>query len=63
MATNKSMKILFLTVIMLMLVNSAQAQTVAPRLPNRSTDWLDKKTHSWDEFKGKVVLINVWTFG
>lgn len=57
------MRFLLTTVLLIVMTMNAQAQANAPRLPNRSIDWLDRKSHSWNELKGKVVLLNVWTFG
>lgn len=38
------------------------ANQPAPGLPAKSTDWLDGKPLQWSGLKGKVVLLNVWTF-
>lgn len=34
----------------------------APVLPSSPERWLDAKPLQWETLKGKVVLINVWTF-
>ena len=34
----------------------------APPLPKESSKWLDGKALQWGDLKGKVVVINVWTF-
>jgi glutathione peroxidase-family protein len=34
----------------------------APPLPQNPHDWLDSKTLEWQGLRGKVVLLNVWTF-
>ena len=35
----------------------------APPLPAKGSVWLDGKAIGWEDLKGKVVLMNVWTFG
>ena len=35
----------------------------APPLPAAASDWLDGKQLQWSDLKGKIVLLNVWTFG
>ena len=34
----------------------------APPLPKESSKWLDGEALQWGDLKGKVVVINVWTF-
>jgi glutathione peroxidase-family protein len=34
----------------------------APALPESSAQWLDGKVIGWNDLKGRVVLLNVWTF-
>ena len=34
----------------------------APPLPSNSSQWLDGQAHQWKDLRGKVVLLNVWTF-
>lgn len=41
---------------------SAEAFTPAPALPSSSKSWLDEKPLQWGRLRGKVVLLNVWTF-
>jgi len=35
----------------------------APVLPARGDRWLDRKPISWNQLRGQVVMLNVWTFG
>lgn len=55
------MKVLWLFVLM-MLPLSLFAEE-APALPSNGASWLDGKALKWEDLKGKVVLMNVWTFG
>jgi glutathione peroxidase-family protein len=49
--------------ILLFLVScSTFANELAPPLPAGSSDWLEGKPIGWSQLKGKVVLLNVWTF-
>jgi len=34
----------------------------APPLPDSPSKWLDGKALQWRDLRGKVVLVNVWTF-
>jgi hypothetical protein len=34
-----------------------------PVLPGNRTSWLDNNPISWNQLRGKVVMLNVWTFG
>jgi len=38
------------------------ANEPAPPLPAKSSEWLDGRPLQWKDLKGKVVLLNVWTF-
>ena len=51
--------VLFLSVLVPSL---AAAMDMAPPLPSHSGEWLDGKPLQWQDLKGKVVLLNVWTF-
>jgi hypothetical protein len=42
---------------------AVRANQQAPPLPTQSERWLDGKPRTWSDLKGKVVLLNVWTFG
>lgn len=42
--------------------NRLNAQELAPSLPSDSNSWLDQKPLEWGRLKGKVVMLNVWTF-
>ncbi len=42
---------------------TAFASVPAPPLPQRSSDWLDGKAVGWEQLKGRIVMLNVWTFG
>jgi hypothetical protein len=53
-------KILF--VLMLIAVIS-EASDKPPVLPGNRTSWLDNNPISWNQLHGKVVMLNVWTFG
>jgi hypothetical protein len=54
---------LFLLLCFLLLAGIAIASDNAPSLPARPSSWLDHTPLKWDQLKGKVVLLNVWTFG
>ena len=57
----------FATISILVLVVAyplvVRATGQAPPLPTQSERWLDGKPRTWPDLKGKVVLLNVWTFG
>jgi hypothetical protein len=55
----KRMALLLLLVIPMFL----EASDKPPALPANPTSWLDNKAFSWDQLQGKVVMLNVWTFG
>jgi hypothetical protein len=58
------MKIVHLFLLLLLMVPMlVHAYDQAPALPRSSNQWLDGKALSWGDLKGKVVLLNVWTFG
>jgi hypothetical protein len=48
---------------LLFLTCSTFADPTAPTLPSERSRWLDGKQLSREDLKGKVVLLNVWTFG
>jgi len=49
--------------LLLIFTGSLFAADNAPSLPVRPSSWLDHMPLKWDQLKGKVVLLNVWTFG
>ncbi len=57
------MKILFFILLTgILLTSSSESFPAAPPLPPNESDWLDQKPIQWSELRGKVVLLNVWTF-
>jgi len=40
-----------------------EAADKPPALPGNPASWLDNKPLSWSQLHGKVVMLNVWTFG
>jgi hypothetical protein len=57
------MKILAFIFLTTILCGTAFSDREAPPLPEDSRKWLDGKVTNWEDLKGKVVLLNVWTFG
>ena len=57
------MKLWSIPVLMVLIPLVLQAEKNAPPLPNQPENWLDKNSLSWKDLSGKVVLLNVWTFG
>jgi glutathione peroxidase-family protein len=57
------MKGMLATLLMLALSFSSFAKEPAPPLPSNSSSWLDGRPAGWSQLKGKVVMLNVWTFG
>ena len=55
------MRILLL-LLSLIIPSTARALEEAPPLPEASAKWLDGRSLDWTDLKGKVVLLNVWTF-
>ena len=54
----------FLTLtLLLFLPQVVYSDQQAPTLPRQPSQWLDTAPMTWRELKGKVVLLNVWTFG
>jgi hypothetical protein len=51
-----------LLVLMLFAV-MGEASDKPPALPGNPESWLDNKPISWNQLHGKVVMLNVWTFG
>lgn len=47
---------------LLLLVALPLFASPAPPLPAQRTDWLNGKALTWKDLRGKVVLLNVWTF-
>jgi hypothetical protein len=41
----------------------SEASDKPPALPGNPASWLDNKPISWSQLHGKVVMLNVWTFG
>jgi glutathione peroxidase-family protein len=57
------MKVFILVALVATLLGrNASAYSPAPALPSSSNKWLDEKPVQWNQLKGKVVLLNVWTF-
>lgn len=57
------MKYSIFCVLLFLISCSGFANEPAPPLPSRASDWLEGKPIAWSQLKGKVVLMNVWTFG
>jgi hypothetical protein len=55
----KRILLLFLILIPML----SQAADRPPLLPGNPSSWLDNKPISWNQLHGKVVMLNVWTFG
>ena len=49
--------------LLLLIPMLSEAFDKAPALPAGKTDWLDQEPISWSQLHGKVVILNVWTFG
>jgi hypothetical protein len=49
--------------LVIILTNSCFSADAAPPLPSAASNWLDGKPLKWEQLKGKIVLLNVWTFG
>jgi thiol-disulfide isomerase/thioredoxin len=47
---------------LLLFATLISASPSAPSLPADNSSWLDGKVLQWSQLKGKVVLLNVWTF-
>jgi glutathione peroxidase-family protein len=58
----KKMKYWMLSLLLLLFSCNGFANQPAPPLPSGSASWLDGKPLQWSDLKGKVVLLNVWTF-
>jgi hypothetical protein len=56
------MKIIAL-VFFLLIPMFSDASDKPPALPGNPASWLDNKPISWNQLQGKVVMLNVWTFG
>ncbi|MCI0414507.1 redoxin domain-containing protein [bacterium] len=56
------MKYSIFSVLLFLIACSSFANEPAPPLPSKSSDWLEGKPFGWSQLKGKVVLMNVWTF-
>jgi hypothetical protein len=56
------MKKFFLLLILIAAMCEAASEK-PPGLPATPTSWLDRKPISWNQLHGKVVMLNVWTFG
>ena len=48
--------------IVLLFSYTVECEQKAPSLPTGPSKWLDQKSVEWSDLKGKVVLLNVWTF-
>ncbi len=57
------MKYWMMSALLLLVSCSTFANEQAPQLPGAASEWLDGKPLQWQSLKGKVVLMNVWTFG
>jgi glutathione peroxidase-family protein len=56
------MKTMILLLSFLLLSSFVFASQPAPPLPQTPRAWLDSRAMSWQDLRGKVVLLNVWTF-
>lgn len=56
------MRWIWLVITFVFLTTFSFADDRAPALPLGGTKWLDGKAMQWSELRGKVVLLNVWTF-
>jgi hypothetical protein len=52
--------LLLLSILIPMLSDAANTP---PAFLNNPSSWLDNKPISWNQLHGKVVMLNVWTFG
>lgn len=50
-------------VLLLLFATIGEASDKPPALPGNPASWLDNNPISWDQLHGKVVMLNVWTFG
>jgi hypothetical protein len=51
----------FILLLMLMAALS-EGSDKPPALPGSRINWLDNEAISWNQLRGKVVMLNVWTF-
>ena len=56
------MKMLSLILLVLLIPSIARTMEDAPPLPQGPAKWLNGESVQWTDLKGKVVLLNVWTF-
>lgn len=57
------MKVIVTSLMVMMALSVATAGNQPPSLPDHSSAWLGGNVLQWKNLKGKVVLMNVWTFG
>jgi hypothetical protein len=50
-------------VLLMLIATIAAASDRPPALPGSPSSWLENKPISWNQLHGKVVMLNVWTFG
>jgi glutathione peroxidase-family protein len=56
------MKFFIVISLLTLLSCNSFATESAPPLPSTSSQWLDGQAYQWKDLRGKVVLLNVWTF-
>jgi hypothetical protein len=50
-------------VLLMLIAAICEASDKPPVLPGNKSSWLDQQPISWNQLRGKVVMLNVWTFG
>jgi hypothetical protein len=50
-------------VLLILIAAICEASDKPPVLPGNKSSWLDQQPISWNQLRGKVVMLNVWTFG
>ena len=59
--TNKTMRKVF--VLLMLIAAICEASDKPPVLPGSRASWLDNNPISWNQLRGRVVMLSVWTFG
>jgi hypothetical protein len=49
--------------LMMLMTALSEGSDKPPALPGNTTSWLNNDSISWNQLRGKVVMLNVWTFG
>jgi hypothetical protein len=50
-------------VLLMLIAVICEGSDKPPVLPGNRTSWLDNNPISWNQLRGKVVMLKVWTFG